>query len=138
MFERGGEVLKGGRESRSSPVRLKPLYTFLPSVHRVLLKIDPLPDSSPTNQPKMNSFCHSQSFHFVLKGDEENNCSHKGVSCGSFDRDVRETKGLLQTNDLDMPPHRLIMFGATVHESNCMEPFSKEQAHYLPSRGWVG
>lgn len=81
--EREGEVLKGGRESRSNPVRLKPLYTFLPSVHRVLLKIDPLPDSSPTNPPKTNSFCHSQSCHFVLKGEMKKIIVHiKGFHVG--------------------------------------------------------
>lgn len=114
--EREGEVLKGGRESRSNPVRLKPLHTFLLSVHRVLLKIDRLPDSSLTNPPKMNSFCHSQSCHFALKRDEESNCSHIGVFCVSFHHDVLETKGLAETNVLDMPPQSFIIFVATVHE----------------------
>ncbi len=116
VFEGETEGLEGGRESRSNPVRLKPPHTFLHSVHRALLKIDRLPDSSPTNPPKMNSFCHSQSCHFVLKRDEENNCSHIGVFRRSFDCDVLETKGLTETNGLDMPPHRFITFVAMVCE----------------------
>lgn len=132
MFEREGEVLKGGRESRSNPVRLKPPHTFLLSVHRVLLKIDRLADSRLTNPHKMNSFCHSQSCHFALKRDEESNCSYIGVFCSSFDHDV------LETNGFDMPP--LKVSSLQYMESNCMGPFSKEHAHCLPSRwlGWLG